>query len=74
MVERYADRPGHRGAIEIGYDQVEGSGPDHDRTFTASATVGPFVGSGTGSSKKVAEHGAAEAVFEMITGAFGSDA
>ncbi|MGM0384630.1 MAG: ribonuclease III [Actinomycetota bacterium] len=53
---------------------VEGSGPDHDRTFAATATVGSFVGSGTGSSKKVAEHAAAEAVFEMITGAFGSDA
>ncbi len=54
--------------------QVEGSGPDHDRTFFATATVGQFVAAGSGSSKKVAEHGAAEAVFEAITAAFGSDA
>lgn len=54
--------------------RVEGSGPDHDRTFAAEAIVGQFTGTGTGSSKKVAEHAAAEAVFETITGAFGSDA
>lgn len=54
--------------------RVEGSGPDHDRTFSAQAIVGSFVGTGTGSSKKVAEHAAAEAVYEMITGAYGSDA
>lgn len=54
--------------------RVEGSGPDHDRTFAAEAVVGQFVGTGTGSSKKIAEHGAAEAAFEMITAAFGSDA
>jgi len=48
---------------------VEGSGPDHERWFVATATVGHFVGSGEGSSKKVAEHGAAEAAFEAITAA-----
>jgi len=54
--------------------QVEASGPDHDRWFVATATVGQFVRTGEGSSKKVAEHGAAEAAFEAITAAFGSDA
>lgn len=54
--------------------RVEGSGPDHDRWFAATATVGHFVGTGSGSSKKVAEHGAAESAFEAITAAFGSDA
>ncbi|HHW82622.1 MAG TPA: ribonuclease III, partial [Actinomycetales bacterium] len=52
---------------------VESSGPDHDRTFTATATVGEFVGVGVGSSKKVAEHGAAEEVYDMISSAFATD-
>ena len=39
---------------------VEGTGPDHDRRFTARALVGDRVlGSGKGRSKKVAEHEAA---------------
>ena len=39
---------------------VEGTGPDHDRRFTARALVGERVlGSGKGRSKKVAEHEAA---------------
>lgn len=46
--------------------RVEGSGPDHDRRFAATVTVGEFVGNGEGSSKKVAEHGAAENAYSMI--------
>lgn len=39
---------------------VEGTGPDHDRRFTARALIGERVlGSGKGRSKKVAEHEAA---------------
>lgn len=39
---------------------VEGTGPDHDRRFTAKALIGErILGSGKGRSKKVAEHEAA---------------
>ncbi|KTS11533.1 MULTISPECIES: ribonuclease III [Microbacterium] len=38
---------------------VEASGPDHDRRFTATVTVGDVVTTGTGSSKKQAEMAAA---------------
>lgn len=48
---------------------VEGSGPDHDRTFAATVTVGQIVGRGGGSSKKVAEHGAAEDAYGQIADA-----
>lgn len=47
----------------------ESSGPDHDRTFTATATVGEFVGRGVGSSKKIAEHGAAAHAYDLILAA-----
>lgn len=46
--------------------EVEGSGPDHNRSFAATVTVAGFVGTGVGPSKKVAEHGAAEAVHGLI--------
>lgn len=46
---------------------AESSGPDHDRTFTATATVGRFIGSGRGSSKKAAEHAAAEQAYDLLT-------
>lgn len=48
---------------------VEGSGPDHNRSFAATVTVGEVVGRGTGSSKKVAEHGAAEDAYLKLSGA-----
>jgi len=39
-----------------------GVGPDHERVFTAQAIVdGETLGEGTGTSKKLAEHEAAEA-------------
>ncbi|MFT4229389.1 MAG: ribonuclease III [Microbacterium sp.] len=38
---------------------VDSTGPDHDRVFTATVTVGPVVSQGTGSSKKTAEMAAA---------------
>lgn len=51
------------------YD-VEGTGPDHNRTFHATAVVGTFRGAGTGTSKKAAEHVAAEAAYKAITALF----
>ena len=48
------------------YD-VEGTGPDHARTFTARAIVGDQVrGAGTGSSKKLAEQGAAALAYGAL--------
>ena len=42
--------------------EVEGVGPDHERVFTAQAIIdGEVLGEGTGTSKKLAEHEAAEA-------------
>lgn len=38
---------------------VAASGPDHNRTFTATVTVGDVTATGTGSSKKQAEMAAA---------------
>jgi ribonuclease-3 len=47
--------------------QVESSGPDHDKTFTARVLVsGELVGSGAGGSKKQAEQMAAERACEML--------
>jgi len=52
--------------------EVTGTGPDHQRVFTASAIVdGRVLGQGTGSSKKVAEHDAAEAAYAAILAARG---
>ena len=47
--------------------EVEGVGPDHERIFTARAIVdGEVRGQGTGTSKKIAEHEAAEAAYASI--------
>ena len=47
--------------------EVEGVGPDHERVFTAQAIVdGEALGEGTGTSKKLAEHEAAEAAYASI--------
>jgi len=51
---------------------VAGPGPAPQRVFTASAIVdGEVLGQGTGSSKKVAEHDAAEAAYAAILAARG---
>lgn len=48
--------------------EVEGVGPDHDRTFTARILVdGTERGTGSGSAKKIAEQIAAQAAFEALT-------
>ena len=47
--------------------EVEGVGPDHDRTFTARILVdGVERGVGSGPAKKVAEQIAAQAAFEAL--------
>lgn len=47
--------------------QVEGEGPDHDRTFTATLMIdGTPYGSGTASSKREAEKRAAHASWKII--------
>ncbi|WP_250446271.1 ribonuclease III [Actinotalea sp. C106] len=47
--------------------QVQGDGPDHARTFTASIVLGGEVrGTGSGPSKKVAEQEAAAAAYRAL--------
>ncbi len=49
--------------------EVEGVGPDHSRTFTATVTVdGEALGRGTGTAKKHAEQDAAAAAYRALTG------
>jgi ribonuclease-3 len=57
----------HTGAPPPVYS-VEAEGPDHDRTFTATVTVGGVTTQGTGSSKKQAEMAAALAAWREISG------
>ena len=48
--------------------QVEGSGPDHARTFDVLVTVdGEVIGTGAGRSKKQAEQAAARAALETLS-------
>lgn len=47
---------------------VDGAGPDHVRTFTATVSVdGNTIGFGEGKSKKAAEQAAAEAALETLS-------
>jgi ribonuclease III len=49
---------------------VDGSGPDHARTFTAVLSVGGTAyGKGSGHSKKEAEQEAAADAWRVLTGA-----
>lgn len=47
--------------------EVEGFGPDHERSFEAVAIVGTFHGKGKGTSKKAAENQAAEDAYALIS-------
>lgn len=47
------------------YD-IAGSGPDHDRRFVATVTVGAVVTTGEGTSKKTAEMAAALTAWHML--------
>lgn len=52
--------------------EVDGVGPDHERVFTARALVGGQErGQGSGTSKKIAEHAAAEAAYATILASHG---
>lgn len=46
---------------------VVAAGPDHDRVFTATVTVGEVAESGTGTSKKQAEMAAALAAWKTLS-------
>ncbi|MDZ5078052.1 ribonuclease III [Nesterenkonia sp. HG001] len=57
-----------RGLGDIRYG-IEGSGPDHDRSFTATLIIGGVAyASGTGKSKKDAEREAARRSVEKLAG------
>lgn len=60
-----------RHGIAAPFYEVEGAGPDHNRVFEATAIVGTFRGRGSGTSKKAAEHVAAEAAYTAIAEAIG---
>jgi len=47
---------------------VDASGPDHNRTFTATVAIGDTVGRGVGSSKKHAEMAAALDAWHTLSG------
>nr|WP_231563025.1 ribonuclease III [Microbacterium mangrovi] len=47
---------------------VDSTGPDHNRTFTATVTTGETVGHGTGTSKKHAEMAAALDAWHALSG------
>ncbi len=47
------------------YD-MDSMGPDHDRTFVSTVTVGSAVGTGQGSSKKQAQQQAAERALALL--------
>ncbi|MDR2320041.1 MAG: ribonuclease III [Microbacterium sp.] len=46
---------------------VVSTGPDHDRRFTATVTVGELATTGTGTSKKTAEMAAALAAWHVLS-------
>jgi len=46
---------------------IASTGPDHDRVFTATVTVGPVTSTGTGSSKKTAEMAAALTAWHTLS-------
>ena len=61
-------------ALGIVTYEVEGTGPDHSRSFTASCLLGGAVrGTGLGTSKKEAERRAAESAYSAITGTTRTD-
>ncbi|MEW1961627.1 ribonuclease III [Microbacterium sp. NPDC077644] len=47
--------------------EISASGPDHDRRFTATVTVGGVTMSGDGTSKKTAEMAGALAVWRVLS-------
>lgn len=63
-LQEYLARDGRRPSYV-----VEGTGPDHDRIFTAVVVVdGAELGTGTGRSKKAAEQAAAQQALAALSG------
>ncbi|SFS15866.1 RNAse III [Agrococcus baldri] len=61
----------HRGAPVY---EIEAAGPDHARTFTATVLIdGQAVATGTGTSKKVAEMGAALTAYDALVATVAAD-
>lgn len=62
--EEVAHDMGMEGSLQF---EVDSTGPDHDRVFTAVASMGGRVwGSGSGSTKKKARQAASEASYRLI--------
>ena len=56
------------GEVQIKYNIINESGPDHDKTFTAEVECdGKKLASGTGRSKKAAEMEAARKAIELLS-------
>ncbi|MCF8028806.1 MAG: ribonuclease III [Desulfobacteraceae bacterium] len=48
------------------YDIKDESGPDHDKTFRVTVTVGGFTTEGVGKNKKTAEQDAAQRAYDQL--------
>jgi ribonuclease-3 len=56
------------GFLTPSYEVIDQNGPDHDKTFTVSVTVGDkVIGKGSGKSKQQAQQAAAEAALQQYT-------
>jgi ribonuclease-3 len=61
--------------LGVPYYEIDESGPDHEKTFTAKVRVGGVAyGGGTGRSKKEAEQQAAEEAWNRIRESADADA
>lgn len=55
------------GDVEISYDLIDSSGPEHNKSFTTVVSVaGKVVGKGVGHSKKESEQHAAKSALEKL--------
>ena len=56
-----------RGEVQIRYDLIGETGPDHNKTFSFSVSVdGKTIGEGSGRTKKEAEQMAARCALEKL--------
>ncbi|WP_243728616.1 ribonuclease III [Microbacterium sp. BK668] len=63
-LQELAARDGQAAPVYV----VESTGPDHDRRFTATVSVGDVSAQGTGTSKKHAEAAAALGAWRLLSG------
>jgi len=63
-LQELAARGGHSAPVYV----VASTGPDHDRRFTATVSVGEISAQGTGTSKKHAEAAAALDAWRLLSG------